>query len=227
MRRHDLKESAHGGFTLLELMTVLALMSFIVLASGNYLREFYLRYQAGIQLDATSRRFIRDAHFARTEAKRRQVPVSMTPRCANHWNSGWNVFLNPELKLGEYPSGSQVLLIHETLQGVTSTPPLGVKAPAGNQFEDSSERSRDLNCPSEYGFQLSSRDVHSQSSRMKAKHLTFNAVGAAQMRHGGFVANRIVFWSEKYPELERQILMGAGGRLRLCQPTRDNPSCKT
>lgn len=60
----------------------------------------------------------------------------------------------------------------------------------------------------------------------KMRHISFNALGAAQTKNGSFVANRIIFWSKLYPNIEYQLIMGDGGKLRLCKPEAINPNCK-
>lgn len=56
--------------------------------------------------------------------------------------------------------------------------------------------------------------------------ITFNPAGAAKTRHGGFVANRLILGHEHVPSLERQLIMGSGGRWRICDPKADPKACK-
>ena len=63
------------------------------------------------------------------------------------------------------------------------------------------------------------------SSPQKAKHLTFKNGQAAKLHNGGFVANRIIWQHLYYPELIRHIILGPGGRWRVCQPKEDNQAC--
>jgi type IV fimbrial biogenesis protein FimT len=64
-------------------------------------------------------------------------------------------------------------------------------------------------------------DPHSQQ-----KGILFNAAGAAKTGQGGFVANRLILGHLKMPHLERQLIMGSGGRWRICDPSTDSRSCK-
>lgn len=48
--------------------------------------------------------------------------------------------------------------------------------------------------------------------------ISFNAAGAAKTAHGGFVANRLILGHAHYPNLERQMILGSGGRWRICNP---------
>ena len=55
--------------------------------------------------------------------------------------------------------------------------------------------------------------------------ILFNAAGAAKTAQGGFVANRLVLGHQKVPSLERQLILGSGGRWRICDPARDAKRC--
>jgi type IV fimbrial biogenesis protein FimT len=55
--------------------------------------------------------------------------------------------------------------------------------------------------------------------------ILFNAAGAAKTAQGGFVANRLVLGHQRYPNLERQLILGSGGRWRICDPARDTKRC--
>jgi type IV fimbrial biogenesis protein FimT len=56
--------------------------------------------------------------------------------------------------------------------------------------------------------------------------ILFNAAGAAKTAHGGFVANRLVLGHYRDPGLERQLILGSGGRWRICDPSKDSRACK-
>ena len=55
--------------------------------------------------------------------------------------------------------------------------------------------------------------------------ILFNAAGAAKTAQGGFVANRLILGHRRAPDLERQMILGSGGRWRICDPTRDAKRC--
>jgi len=55
--------------------------------------------------------------------------------------------------------------------------------------------------------------------------ILFNAAGAAKTGQGGFVANRLVLGHYRAPDLERQLILGSGGRWRICDPARDAKRC--
>ena len=55
--------------------------------------------------------------------------------------------------------------------------------------------------------------------------ILFNAAGAAKTGQGGFVANRLILGHQRVPHLERQMILGSGGRWRICDPSRDSKRC--
>jgi type IV fimbrial biogenesis protein FimT len=55
--------------------------------------------------------------------------------------------------------------------------------------------------------------------------ILFNAAGAAKTGKGGFVANRLILGHQRAPHLERQMILGSGGRWRICDPARDAKRC--
>ena len=55
--------------------------------------------------------------------------------------------------------------------------------------------------------------------------ILYNAAGAAKSGQGGFVANRLILGHDRAPSLERQLILGSGGRWRICDPARDAKRC--
>ncbi|WP_255532061.1 GspH/FimT family pseudopilin [Polynucleobacter parvulilacunae] len=55
--------------------------------------------------------------------------------------------------------------------------------------------------------------------------ILFNAAGAAKTAQGGFVANRLILGHSRAPGVERQMILGSGGRWRICDPARDAKRC--
>jgi type IV fimbrial biogenesis protein FimT len=55
--------------------------------------------------------------------------------------------------------------------------------------------------------------------------ILFNPAGAAKTGQGGFVANRLILGHDRAPSLERQLILGSGGRWRICDPARDTKRC--
>lgn len=55
--------------------------------------------------------------------------------------------------------------------------------------------------------------------------ILFNAAGSAKSGQGGFVANRLILGHLRDESLERQMILGSGGRWRICDPARDAKRC--
>lgn len=55
--------------------------------------------------------------------------------------------------------------------------------------------------------------------------ILFNPAGAAKTGKGGFVANRLILAHQRVAHLERQMILGSGGRWRICDPARDAKRC--
>ena len=55
--------------------------------------------------------------------------------------------------------------------------------------------------------------------------IRFNAAGAAKTAQGGFVANRLILGHSRKPGLERHLILGSGGRWRICDPAKDARRC--
>ncbi|MES2585516.1 MAG: GspH/FimT family protein [Pseudomonadota bacterium] len=56
--------------------------------------------------------------------------------------------------------------------------------------------------------------------------ILFNAAGAAKTAQGGFVANRLILGHDRDSQLERQLILGSGGRWRICDPRKDAKACR-
>ena len=56
--------------------------------------------------------------------------------------------------------------------------------------------------------------------------ISFNAAGAAKTGQGGFVANRLILGHDQDSNLERHLILGSGGRWRICDPRTDSKACR-
>lgn len=77
------------GFTLLELVLVVALIGLLSLASAPNLRELWLRYQSEAQL----RKVEQLLRFSRLYAVSQQRPVQVCPLNTGHCHSNWSTKL--------------------------------------------------------------------------------------------------------------------------------------
>lgn len=207
------------GFTLIEMMSVLTLASALLLTGVSFYQDQMKRHLAKLELLARAHEFIQDAHFARRLAMQTKNYVSLLPQCGNHWDSGWMVVQNPQFFHNDVAAPSSSDHIHfkrSPFMRITSSKYFSLSKHKGNQFEDMSLINHQNDCPSNHiEASLAFRDKGSSSSK-KQKHLTFHPSGLAQMKRGGFIANRLVLASKAHPDLEIHIVMGAGGRLRTC-----------
>jgi type IV fimbrial biogenesis protein FimT len=73
-------------------------------------------------------------------------------------------------------------------------------------------------------FKLGGKQFSGPNSDQRG--ILFNAAGAAKTAQGGFVANRLVLGHLKDQGLERHVILGSGGRWRICDPHQDVKSCK-
>lgn len=170
------REGGEQGHTLLELMVVIALISFLLMFGVPQIQtQFYER-----ELEHTARQFIYHAQFARQHALYGGRDMLLKPRVTNddeeNWNSGW------QLEGVGIKSSPEIIVRHSL--------------PANIAIHSK-------------GFV----DPHSEQSQIR-----FNPAGAAKSKHGGFVANRLIFAHTKNTSLQRHVILAASGRWRMCNP---------
>lgn len=76
-----------GGFTAVELMTVLAILAIVAVTMGPQLRPLI----GLVQLRMASYDLTSDLLLARSEALKRTAAVRVAPRSGTAWTSGWSV----------------------------------------------------------------------------------------------------------------------------------------
>ena len=164
------------GYTLLELMVVIALFSLLLMFGVPQIQaQFYER-----ELEHAARQFIYHAQYARQHALYGGRDMLLKPRATNddeaNWNSGWQTE-------GTDTKGSPEMIVRHSL-------------PANIAIHSK-------------GF----IDPHSGQSQIR-----FNPAGGAKSKHGGFVANRLIFAHTKNTSLQRHVILAASGRWRICNP---------
>lgn len=90
MRRR--KSKCDLGITLTEMMVVVAILAVVVALAAPNLAELFIRNR----LETASNEFVTALNFARSEAMRRGVPVSIrrVSATAREWTEGWQVFVD-------------------------------------------------------------------------------------------------------------------------------------
>ena len=116
------------GFTITELMVVLAVLAVLVALAAPGMRDLIVR-QANT---AGTQSFYEALNTARLTSMQRDVPVSVcrstttldaTPTCAGgeaQWHDGWLVFIDRGT-IGTLEASDQIVLVHEGLRAVTTT----------------------------------------------------------------------------------------------------------
>ena len=156
--------------------------------------------------------FIFDAHLAREFAIQRKYKVSLYPLCGNDWLSGWQIRVNPDFDFLDTSDQNPPLLVRRLDNSIQHRLLL-----SGAQFADMSLQSNQENC--------SNHLRTSQTRQSTKKHITFNEGGFAQMHRGGMFANRLILTHSSFPSISRHIILGAGGRLRVCNPLNFQNKC--
>ena len=148
------------------------------------------------EIETNARRFIAHAHFARQQALYLGESVRIVPR-SDHWEKGWIVKSGCLGRLTQEAQASYVACKEKLWFSQSNIDPIFFKA-GGKQFID----------------------PHSGK-----KGILLNGAGSAKTAQGGFVANRLILGHKRFPELERQMILGSGGRWRICDPARDSKRC--
>jgi type IV fimbrial biogenesis protein FimT len=119
------------GFTLLELMMTVAIAAILF---GVAIPGFS-DLMANNRLVTTSNELVTSIHYARSEAVRREVPVSVCASedgqsCSgeNNWGSGWVVFTDANGTKGDLDAGDDLIYINQAEEGV------GINISAENSY---------------------------------------------------------------------------------------------
>jgi len=94
------------GFTLIELMVVIAVATILTVVAAPALRDFIV----GQRAKTAAFSLVSSASFARSEAVKRSADVRLLPTTAGNWADGWTV---------QVVSGTTTLAAQEPLSGVT------------------------------------------------------------------------------------------------------------
>ena len=185
------------GFTLIEVLICLSILA-AMSAIGAHL---YGQQIAQSQLDEVSHAFIQDAHLARQLSREMNGTVTLKPLGQSEfrdWSYGW------EIVQGAFSS-------EEPLQTLKQYPlqsgHLKGRIQVAHESLKDSQQFTDMSAPH------------------KARHISFESGKAALLNNGGFVANRIIWQHSAYSDMQRHLILGPGGRWRICDPKKDHQKC--
>ena len=107
------------GFTIIELMITVAIVGILVAAAA----PGYQDWVATTRLNSHTNEFVTALHYARSEAVKRNVAVSVCKTSSGAdcvttgtWAQGWMVFVDVN-GTGTYDTGDSILRVHEKLTG--------------------------------------------------------------------------------------------------------------
>jgi type IV fimbrial biogenesis protein FimT len=189
--------SSKKGFTLIEVLICLAMMAAVSAIAANLFNQQI----ALLQLNEVSQAFIQDAQLARQLSKQKNVTVTLKPLSSSEfrdWSNGWEITQGVFSSEEVFKTLKQYPLHGHHLKGRVQI--------AHDSLKDS-QQFTDMSAPN------------------KARHISFESGNIALLRNGGFVANRIIWQHQQYPNLQMHVILGPGGRWRSCNPNRDNQKC--
>lgn len=184
------------GFTLIEVL----ICAFLIAIIASTFIESFSRQIAQQQLNEVAYAFIQDAQLTRQLSRQLNVKVSLQPaneRDPQNWSNGWAII---------QPTDSSMRgLLLKTYP--LNQPHLNAQVQIATHLLKDSQQFTDMSAPK------------------KARHISFLRGEPALLHNGGFVANRIIWQHKSYPELMRHVILGPGGRWRICDPEKDSQKC--
>jgi type IV fimbrial biogenesis protein FimT len=185
------------GFTLLEVLISLSMLA----AMSAIAAHLYSQQIARSQLNEVSHAFIQDAHLARQLSRQMDKTITLKPLGHSEfrdWSHGW------EIVQGEFSSEEPLkTLKHYPLQRGH----LKGRIQVAHESLKESQQFTDMSAPN------------------KARHISFESGKAALLNNGGFLANRIIWQHSAYSDMQRHLILGPGGRWRICDPSKDHQKC--
>lgn len=160
--------------------------------------HLFQREMAILQLQRVAHSFIDDAQLSRQYSRVLSTAIAMRPLQTNDWRHGWQIQVWDESRDRESETLKQFAFKTAGLDNFIQIPEAQLKAT--QQFTDI-------------------------SSPLKSRQIIFKNGQIALLHNGGFVANRIIWQHTHYPDMQRHLILGPGGRWRICNPKEDNQAC--
>jgi type IV fimbrial biogenesis protein FimT len=185
------------GFTLLEVLISLSMLAAMsAIAAHQYGQQI-----AQSQLNEVSHAFIQDAHLARQLSRQMDKTITLKPLGHSEfrdWSHGWEIVQGAFSSEEPLQSFKQYPLQNGHLKG---------RIQVAHESLKESQQFTDMSAPN------------------KARHISFEAGKAALLNNGGFLANRIIWQHSAYSDMQRHLILGPGGRWRICDPSKDHQKC--
>jgi type IV fimbrial biogenesis protein FimT len=185
------------GFTLIEVLISLSMLA----AMSSIAAHLYSQQIARSQLNEVSHAFVQDAHLARQLSRQMDKTITLKPLGHSEfrdWSYGW------EIVQGVFSSEEPLKTLK---QYPLQTGHLKGRIQVAHESLKESQQFTDMSAPN------------------KARHISFESGKAALLNNGGFVANRIIWQHSAYSDMQRHLILGPGGRWRVCDPSKDHQKC--
>jgi type IV fimbrial biogenesis protein FimT len=185
------------GFTLLEVLISLSMLA----AMSAIAAHLYSQQIAHSQMNEVSHAFIQDAHLARQLSRQMDKAVTLKPLGHSEfrdWSYGWEIVQGAFSSEKPLKTLKQYPLQRGHLKG---------RIQVAHESLKDSQQFTDMSAPN------------------KARHISFESGKAALLKNGGFVANRIIWQHSAYSDMQRHLILGPGGRWRVCDPSKDRQKC--
>jgi type IV fimbrial biogenesis protein FimT len=185
------------GFTLIEMLICLAMLA----AMSAIAAHLYGQQIALSQIDEVSHAFIQDAHLARQLSRQMNKTITLKPLGHSEfrdWSYGWTIVQGAFSSEEPPQTLKQYPLQSGHLKG---------RIQVAHESLKESQQFTDMSAPN------------------KARHISFESGKAALLNNGGFVANRIIWQHSAYSDMQRHLILGPGGRWRICDPSKDHQKC--
>jgi type IV fimbrial biogenesis protein FimT len=185
------------GFTLIEILISISMLA----AMSAIAAHLYSQQIAHSQMDEVSHAFIQDAHLARQLSRQMDKAVTLKPLGHSEfrdWSYGWEIVQGVFSSEEPLKTLKQYPLQRGHLKG---------RIQVAHESLKDSQQFTDMSAPN------------------KARHISFESGKAALLNNGGFVANRIIWQHAAYSDMQRHLILGPGGRWRICDPSKDHQKC--
>jgi type IV fimbrial biogenesis protein FimT len=185
------------GFTLIEVLICISMLA----AMSAIAAHLYSQQIAHSQMDEVSHAFMQDAHLARQLSRQMNKTITLKPLGHSEfrdWSYGWEIVQGAFSSEESLKTLKQYPLQRAHLKG---------RIQVAHESLKESQQFTDMSAPN------------------TARHISFESGKAALLNNGGFLANRIIWQHSAYSDMQRHLILGPGGRWRVCDPSKDHQKC--